>query len=63
MVVAGRVGATVVSGELAEGPGELRSPVVLCVAVVLGVAVVGLASVEGEPEGQRCCHCWVGVWP
>lgn len=44
------VGVAGVARELGEGAVELRGPVVLGVAVMLGVAKVGLASVEGEPE-------------
>lgn len=44
------VGVAGVAWGLGEGAVELRGPVVLGVAVMLGVAEVGLASVEGEPE-------------
>lgn len=39
-----------VEWELGEAAVDLRGPVVLGVAVMLGVAEVGLASVEGEPD-------------
>lgn len=44
------VGVAGVEWELGEAAVDLRGPVVLGVAVMLGVAEVGLASVEGEPD-------------